>query len=203
MLPSGPRAAFIPLVDVDAVIASIELHDRKIFKEFPKSAADGSAGLLLTNAGDEATWNRRGKVCFALNPTLGQIKIDLLRVEHIYPSPQDVAWALLKALSSDSRVTFAKTNVTARVGEELLLYSFDLAVYRHREFLGWMGYVNSSLSPEQLPDASIVERHGDGTLILSTPLLDLSNPAAVEQVNRVEIRLAEMGLLPVIDPDLS
>jgi hypothetical protein len=39
-----------------------------------------------------------------------------------------------------------------------------------------------------------------GTMILATKLLNLADPLAVEQVNRVGMSLAELGLLPVIDP---
>ncbi len=84
-----------------------------------------------------------------------------------------------------------------------MLYSYDRSVYRHREFLGWMGFVHDGLTPAQLPEAVRTEWHGAGTLILATELLDLSSSAAVEQVNRVEMKLAERGLLPLTDARLG
>lgn len=84
-----------------------------------------------------------------------------------------------------------------------MLYSYDRSVYRHREFMGWMGFVHEALTPAQLPEAVRMERHGAGTLILATELLDLSSSAAVEQVNYVEMKLAERGLLPLTDARLG
>ncbi|WP_280524701.1 hypothetical protein [Xanthomonas maliensis] len=39
-------------------------------------------------------------------------------------------------------------------------------------------------------------------MILSTPLLDLSDPHAIKQANQVEMSLVDLDLLPVIDPEL-
>ncbi len=110
---------------------------------------------------------------------------------------------LLKALTSDERVRFAQANVKQRVNDELVLYSVDRAPFPHREFLGWMGYVTRPLTQAQIPDAARLERHGQGTLILSTPLLDLSDPVAVMKANKVEMSLVDLGLLPVTDPSLQ
>jgi hypothetical protein len=134
---------------------------------------------------------------------MGEVTFSVYGAERLLAPAGEVVWSLLKALSSDSQVTYAKTDVHERAGGSSLVYSIHRGVYPHREFLGWMGYVNQALLPAQLPEASRTERQGGGTLILATDVLDLSSSAAVEQVNRVEMRLAELGLLPVTDPRLT
>lgn len=200
VVPDGPKDPFVPLGDAETVISSIQSSDRAFYREFPDAESDGSTGVLLTNAGSEKQWRERGKVFLSIKPTLGRVTLEISRLEEIYASPGALVWSLLKGLSSDARVTFANTNVMQNVAGELLLYSYSRAVYKHREFLGWMGYVDSPILPGQLPDSAILESQRGGTLILATELLDLADPRMVEQVNRVEMSLAELGLLPVIDP---
>lgn len=199
-VPDGPKDPFVPLGDAETVISSIQSSDRAFYREFPDAESDGSTGVLLTNAGSEKQWRERGKVFLSIKPTLGRVKLEISRLEEIYASPGALVWSLLKGLSSDARVTFANTNVMQNVAGELLLYSYSRAVYKHREFLGWMGYVDSPILPGQLPETAILEGQRGGTMILATSLLNLADPFAVEQVNRVEMSLAELGLLPVIDP---
>jgi hypothetical protein len=199
VVPDGPKEPYISLHDADAVSASIRRSDRRFFKEFPGAESDGSIGVLLTNAGSDKQWRERGKVFLSVKPVLGRICLEISRVHEVYASPGEVAWSLLKALSSDPLVTFANTNIVQRVAGKIMLYSYDRSVYQNREILGWMGYVDTPLSADQLPQSARLERLGRGALILATEVLDLGDHAAVEQANRTEICLAELGLLPLID----
>lgn len=202
VVPDGPKDPYIPLDDADAVSASIRRSDRRFFNEFPSAESNGSIGVLLANSESDKQWRERGKVFLSVKPALGRICLEISRVSELYATPGDVVWSLLKVLSSDPRVTFANTNIVQRVAEEIILYTYDRSFYQHREFLGWMGYVDKPLSADQLPQAARMEAQGRGTLILATEVLDLADHAAIEQTNRTEIGLAELGLLPVIDPSL-
>jgi hypothetical protein len=202
-LPDAPKVPFVEFHDLNAIISSIKAMSAKHRAAFPTLADRGSAGLMLTNANSETQWRERGRITLSVQPAMGEVTFSMYEAERVFAPVGKVVWSVLKALSSDPRVTYAKTDVHERVGGKSLIYSIDRGVYPHREFLGWMGYVNQALSPVQLPEASRVERHGEGTLILATDVLDLSSSAVVEQVNRVEIRLSELGLLPVTDPRLT
>ncbi|WP_433925462.1 hypothetical protein [Stenotrophomonas nematodicola] len=203
VLPDGPNDHHVGFRDADATLSSIHKADEKFYREFPGAHALGSTGLALTNGRTEQLWKERGKVALVVQPASGDVTLAIYRIEAVYKAPGHMVWSLLKALSSDPRVTYARTNVQALVAGRLVVYSIDRSVYPHRDFLGWMGYVDHALLPEKLPEASRMERHGKGTLILATDLLDVAEPSAVEQVNRVEIRLAELGLLPVTDARLG
>ncbi|MBD3774188.1 MAG: immunity 52 family protein [Rhodobacteraceae bacterium] len=202
-LPDAPNVPFVDFHDSHAILSFIKAMSAKHRAEFPMLADRGSTGLMLTNASSELQWRERGRITLSVQPAMGEVTFSVYGAERVLAPVGEVVWSLLKALSSDSRVTYAKTDVHERVDGRSLVYSMHRGVYPHREFLGWMGYVDQALLPAQLPEASRVERLGEGTLILATDLLDLSSSAAVEQVNRVEIRLAELGLLPVTDPRLS
>lgn len=102
-------------------------------------------------------------------------------------------------------LTFANTDVKAKVGDENRLYQLDHALYQHREYFGWMGFIPQIIRPEDMKDAAEVIRVGDrGTVIVSVPgVFDLADPKQVKQVHRVEMQLAHFNLLPVTDPSLE
>ena len=201
--PRGPKDAYVPLADRQAFLARLLADEQALAEEFPNQSSSGSSGALLTNAGNDKDWKQRGAVALTYFPDQGQWRLQLHRVEKVYAEPARVAWALLNALAGDERVTFVQTNVQQLIDGQLLLYSVDRAVFPHREFLGWMGYVNRPLTLEDVPEAARVEARGKGSLILSTQILDLGNAAAVKQTNQVEMALADLELLPVIDPSLG
>jgi hypothetical protein len=201
-VPRGPREKAILASEREHVVAYIQKVNAQLDQAFPGSPAEGSAGIHLTNAATEAEWAKRGKVSLAIHPGSGILRLRLGRIEEIYPSPTTLIWKLLQGLTSESRVTFAQTNVLQQVAGSVMTYSGDRRVFHHREYLGWMGYVHAPLSADQLPHAARLERQGRGTLILAADVLDLGDHAAVEQANRTEIGLVDLGLLPVIDSSL-
>ncbi|PPV05554.1 Immunity protein 32 [Xanthomonas bromi] len=200
--PLSPEDHFVAFSDRPAIVSRLRGENDDIGEESSDASPGAGNGILLTNAGNEKDWAKKGKVSLSIEPSAGDLRFGISGAEKLYASPVDIAWPLLKALVSDSRVTLAQTNVKQRVNNELLLYSVDRAPFPHREFLGWMGYLPHVLNSQQVPDAARLERLRSGTLILSTPLLDLSDPQAIKQANQVEMSLVDLDLLPVIDPDL-
>lgn len=146
LIPGAPKAPFLPLTNAALAIASVAESDLRMDKEYTPSNPAGSMGLLLTNAGNGQQWKQRGKLSFRINPATGTLHLRLYSIETVYESPGAVVWSLLKALCADPRVKYAKTNVQQLVAGSLLLYSADRAVYPHREFIGWMGYVRKVLA---------------------------------------------------------
>jgi len=198
VLPGEPKDHHVGFRDATATVSSIHKADEKFHREFPGAHALGSTGLVLTNGRTEQLWKERGKVALVVQPASGDVTLAIYRIEAVYQPPGQMVWSLLKALSLEPRVTYARTNVQALIAGRLVTYSIDCSVYPHRDFLGWMGYVDQPVDESQIPDAARVERHGRGTLIMATEDADLFNARSVERMNRVEISLAELGLLPVI-----
>ncbi|TGY35768.1 hypothetical protein E5352_03890 [Stenotrophomonas maltophilia] len=197
--PTDKRIAFDDRVRMTALIQ----RNRDAFKlEYPSAPISLSGGVLLTNVTSEAEWLARGSISLSINPGPGEVQLEINRIEQVFPSPTELVWASLRALAHDSRVNFVNTNVQQGWGKERKLYSLHCGAFPHREFLGWMGYVSRRLTADQIPEAARMEHAGEGTLIMATENLDLFDASAVEQVNRVEIRLAELGLLPVTDSRL-
>ncbi|MGA6181615.1 hypothetical protein ACPEH1_10895 [Stenotrophomonas sp. NPDC077421] len=197
LMPSSADEADIPMSDREQIITRIEARCAYFDKQYPGTSSLANHSILLTNAPDEASWRERGSVALSIRPGMGELRLEINRLEQIYDSPCDVMWGLLKVLTSRPQATFAQTHVQQAKGGERRHYSSQLAVFQHRDFIGWMGYVNQPVSAQPIPDAARIERHGPGTLILATESIDLFDARSVEQVNRVEIAMAELGLLAV------
>lgn len=203
LMPRTAKEGYVPFSDRIASIARIEDSDEKFFREFPVARPRGSGGVLLSNVSTGKEWSRRGRVSLSISPGAGEVRFEISRMDELYASPTEVAWSLLRAFASHQGVYFAQTNVLQRVQDELLLYSASRSVFRHREFLGWMGYVSDIVTEAQVPNAARLEILGSGTLVLSVNELDLGNSTSIMQANQVEISLAELGLLPVTDAGLN
>lgn len=82
--------------------------------------------------------------------------------------------------------------------------------FPHREFLDWMDWIQP-LSSKKLLQASDIPQAAEvrplpnrsGTMIVSVgEAFDMKSPAHIEKMQRVEVRLVKLGLLPVIDLEL-
>ena len=110
------------------------------------------------NAGNDKDWLRRGGVGLSYQPALGVLRLHVDRIEEVFASPSSLLRSTISALLDSLPITFAQTNVQQLVEGELLLYSVDRAPFPHREFLGWMGYVDVPLTRDQVPAAARLER---------------------------------------------
>lgn len=201
--PRSPRDAYVPVGEGEAFVARLQDDDIRFAQEYPVQHSTGSGGAVLTNAGNDKDWLKRGGIGLSYMPALGTLRLHVDRIEKVFASPARLLESALSALLNSLPITFAQTNVQQLVEGELLLHSVDRAPLPHREFLGWMGYVDAPLTQEQVPAAARLERRGAGTLILATEVLDLADAHAVKQANQVEMSLVDLGLLPVTDPSLG
>lgn len=197
--PRGPKDRFVAFSDRDQIIARMEEEAGR----FPELQEKGAPSVVLTNAGNETDWKNRGRISVVVNPSFGVIRMSINDVRRTFASPVEIVWGVLEQFCKTPGIRIAQTNVKQRVGDEVLLYSLDRAPFPHREFLGWMGYVSAPLTHAQVPDAARLQPRGDGTLVLATELLDMSNPAALKQANQVEMSLVDLDLLAVTDPSLK
>ncbi len=201
--PRSAKDRYIPACDREAFATRIAGDDTRIARKYPSQPSIGSNGAILTNAGNDKDWLRRGGVGLSYQPALGVLRLHVDRIEEVFASPSSLLRSTISALLDSLPITFAQTNVQQLVEGELLLYSVDRAPFPHREFLGWMGYVDVPLTRDQVPAAARLERRGGGTLILATEVLDLADAHAIKQANQVEMSLVDQGLLPVTDPLLG
>jgi hypothetical protein len=82
-------------------------------------------------------------------------------------------------------------------------YLDPMQVFPDRPGVGWMLYLPHEISQDQVPEAHMLRYVTDlnghkGTIIISEidGVFDADNPAHVHVANKIEIRLADRGLLP-------
>lgn len=80
---------------------------------------------------------------------------------------------------------------------------FTNSVFNDRPGVSWMLYLPHTLTPAQVPEARVLipvmrEDKQQGTIIVSVTddVFDVSNRAHVKVANDIEIRLADLDLLP-------
>src|SRR5690606_16178538 len=113
---------------------------------------------------------------------------------------------ILAAIARNWELSSARTNVysAGQTAETSRNYETHLKVFPHRDYIGWMGYIPHELAADELPEAAeLVPIKGMGTVIVTVAdNFDLDNPTHVAQANKVEVKLAELGMLPVVDKSL-
>jgi len=82
-------------------------------------------------------------------------------------------------------------------------YVDEMQVFPVRPGVGWMLYLPHEISHDQVPEAQMLRHVTDanghkGTIIISEidGMFSVDNPAHVHTANKIEIRLADCGLLP-------
>lgn len=200
--PRSPKDTYVPFSDKRAAIKRLEEVKQKFEREFPGSG-DEYNSILMTNAGTERQWRERGKVALRFRPADGVLQISVSNNAGTYDNLGQLLWSFLQAIGQALNLSFAQCGALQLVNGTLINYQIDRVVFPHRQFLGWMGYVPKTLTPEQVPAAYKLEPRGQGTVIWATRKLDLADPHAVKQVNQVEMSLADLDLLEITDPGLK
>ena len=107
----------------------------------------------------------------------------------VHPMPLDEWRAVVAAVVTWRRPLFL------RVGTKN--YPLRDAVFDHRMWGGWMGWIAGEVPEASLPDHARAERVGDGTLVrVQDENVDTGDPDQVARANAVEVALAELGVLP-------
>lgn len=82
-------------------------------------------------------------------------------------------------------------------------YLDEMQVFPERPGVGWMLYLPHEIAHNQVPEAQMLRYVTDvnghkGTIVISEidGIFDADNPAHVHTANKIEIRLADRGLLP-------
>lgn len=103
----------------------------------------------------------------------------------------------IKAITKGKEKTYAFINTNG-------YWLNDRNVFPDRACVGWMLYIPSILLPELIPEAARVvpvmcEGKQKGTIVVSTEdVFDGNNKEHIGKANDIEIRLVELGFLPLM-----
>lgn len=76
-------------------------------------------------------------------------------------------------------------------------YQKEHALFKDRRGVGWLAYVGEHVEKRAIPEAAGMVHFGRGTAVVTTyDLFSSANLQHVEKANRIEARLADLGLLP-------
>lgn len=207
------RQSWPAFADKVAFLAHVKRHYDKDVKEWPEYPGGFSA--LLCNAYDEASFKQAaGRSTLTFSPGYGRLQLEVVKPDVAMPDVDLTTWAkkILRAVVIEEWVTFANTDVVQRPradGEKGADYlSVDYRTFPHRQFLGWMGWVQrlppaKPINAEDLPQAAeVIPIPGrSGSLIVAVgETFDVHNPHHIMQAQKVEMRLVDLDALPVIDP---
>jgi len=219
MLPKSEEAskqAWVAFADKPSFLEVSRQDLAERLSEWPESPSGFRA--LLCSARDEPSYRAnkgRGRCELSFAPGEGRIQLDVMRPDEAWPDRILADWVrdVLRAVVAEEWVEFANTDVAraprldGEKGEDV--FSLDYRTFPHRQFLGWMGFVQR-LPPKvpitlaDLPQAAeVVPLPGrGGSLIVSVgETFDVHNPYHIRQAQQVEMRLVDLDALPVIDPD--
>ena len=203
---SKKKMVLIPFSEKARVVEQILLRAEELQKLYPDEEGFLPFRAILYNKTTEkdATLNPGG--CnLVFNDRKGVIQL-LGDSAHFGRPVYSVRRDILAAIARNWELSSARTNVysAGQTAETSRNYETHLKVFPHRDYIGWMGYVPHEIAADDLPEAAeLVPIKGKGTVVVTVAdNFDLDNPTHVAQANKVEVKLAELGMLPVVDKSL-
>jgi len=151
---------------------------------------------------NESIWNGQpdGQACsithymkFILDPRKSNVLID---IDEMATNSSDMIDSLLLLSQRDNRIWIMVDSKGYWLHEK--------NVFPDRVYVGWMLYLPHKILPELVPEAAQVVpvMNGDtqkGTIIVSTnEIFDGSKKEHIEKANDIEIRLLDLGYLPLM-----
>lgn len=163
--------------------------------------------IIMTSGYNAKEHDEPGRFMIQFMPFVGTTTIEIDEPDKAFGIvTTELCKKVLTALARSEPTTFAYADVFARTPDRKFPKSYhaNFATFPHRKCLGWMGFVPTEVTSEQLPLAARVEHiAGKGTLIVSVDeVFDLNNKDHIKRANQVEMDMVDAGLLPVTDPSL-
>lgn len=169
-------------------------------------AVDGYAALITTSK-NQAGWDAAGRTVIDFAPRRGVVRIETAAPKGLSDVVYSDARARFFRACSHLDVTYAFCDFTSpprpNGARGDTYYGIDHRVFKHREFLGWMGVVRAKIDSGDVPEADeiIALPRNKGTMIVTVAdAFNVHNPEHVKKAQHVEMRLADLDLLPVTDP---
>lgn len=213
-LPNDAKQSKQPwpaFADKDAFLERVKCDHDKELKRWPEYP--GGFMALVSNAENEAAYAKPGQSDLVFTPHDGRIALEVFGPDAAWPEKDLTTWAkaIVRAIVKVEWVEFANVDVTLMLKRDDKweeTYSIDHRTFPHRQFMGWMGWVQRlppvvPITAEDLPQAAeVIPMPGrSGSLIVAVgETFDVHNPHHIMQAQKVEMRLVDLDALPVIDP---
>ena len=198
----------IPYADKERFIEMLAFNAEQDQQEHPGCPAASGAGTSLTTALTARDWKTPGRTSIDYTPWCGKLTLTVRRPIEAFGS-EDAALTIRKcvaAVATTLDTSFIATDVVCptATGKGYETYYLNHKLFPHRRWLGWMGFVPELVPRKFIPEAAAMEVvKGRGTIIVAVDEpFDLRNPDHLKRVHQVELRMANAGLLDVIDPSL-
>jgi len=207
LIPESARQKSFSLTEQSKVQEIIARRCEARAKDTPNLPFAGGFSAELTNVGTDQEWRQPGSVALMYQPDMGDIRFEMKRPEDVLGSnTRQIIEDVLFAICELEDVTFACCNVSERIlaTGKVQTYQIDFSpFFPHRKFFGWMGFVPRALNRKDVPEAAslkIVPKKGT-LLVAVDDVFDLNNPAQIRAAHELEMKLVDLDLLPVTDPN--
>ncbi|WDM64287.1 Imm52 family immunity protein [Stenotrophomonas forensis] len=198
----------VPFSEKSRFIEMLAINARQDGDEYPTDPSAAGAGANLTTARTHKEWKAPG--CATINywPWFGQLTMEIDAPIKAFGESEApiIVRKCVAAIAQAIEVEFISTDVVGPKpeGKEYETYYLNHRLFPHRRWLGWMGFVPELVPRRFIPEAAVIEVvKGRGTIIVAVDApFDLHNPDHLKRVHQVELRMANAGLLEVIDPSL-
>ncbi|WP_312253162.1 Imm52 family immunity protein [Stenotrophomonas sp.] len=186
---NAPGQVPLRLDDAPAV-----LHRLRVRAELA-SVRTFSASLLNRPTGQRVP----GLINLDYSPGVGTMTVVVNRPADVQPNPTGwIAGIMLAVLESELGTRYAFADVYDRLNGRFVNYHDACASYPGRHCLGWMAYVRRAVSAAELPQAALILPAPGGSIVVSVDgAFKLADKKHVRTANALEMRMYELGLLPV------
>jgi hypothetical protein len=199
---SGP----IPFTDESRFVEMVAFNTKQAAEEYPTTPA--GASISITQATTQKEWDSPGCSEIDYRPWFGSLTLTINEPIEAFgeaDAPRIIRQCLA-AVAATVDTPFIGTDVVCPLpgGKGYDTYSRTHQLFPHRRWLGWMGFVPELVPRKFIPEAAAMEVvKGKGTIIVAVDeCFDLRNNDHLKRAHQVELRMANAGLLDIIDPSL-
>ncbi|NZA24919.1 immunity 52 family protein [Luteimonas sp. SJ-92] len=200
-----PDQDYVNFRDKTTMLERVQARIDAFKAQFPALPNADGFGLRLSSNSEKK--RRPGLFELAYEPARGVVALDIHQPDVAFEERATTVVArALAAIAKLEDVQYAFVDVRDRVPDRPrpTTYRLSYATFPHRKAVGWMNFVPSAVTADQLPTAAeLVPVPGKGTVIVAVgEAFSLTNKTHIKQANIVEMELADLDLLPVVDPSL-
>lgn len=196
----------VPFTDESRFVEMVAFNTRKAAEEYPTTPAGASIAIMQATTRKE--WERPGRSRIDYRPWFGSLTLTINRPIEAFgetDAPRIIRQCVA-AIAATIDTPFIGTDVVCPLpgGRGYDTYSGKHPLFPHRRWLGWMGFVPELVPHRFIPEAAAMDVvKGRGTLIVAVDeCFDLRNSDHLNRAHQVELRMANAGLLDIIDPSL-
>jgi hypothetical protein len=198
----------IPFADEARFIEMVAFNAKQDGEQYPTTPTAAGAGANITQATTKKEWESPGCTEISYTPWFGSVTLTINEPIEAFgdaDAPRIIRQCVA-AIAATMDTPFIGTDVVCPLpgGKGYDTYSHKHQLFPHRRWLGWMGFVPELVPRKFIPEAAAMEVvKGKGTIIVAVDeCFDLRNNDHLKRAHQVELRMANAGLLDIIDPSL-